>query len=160
MLLCEIQACPLLTCPGRLFRFKIGKQILVLFSPISKAHGLVFGGSKDADRAGAFSGDSRDVAVRACAVGTTRNLCIQYRRGAEANRDRGSAYADGENPMTHEIAKILLEHAGTFLERTEAIRTALSLGMPLHEIEAYLDWVDSVRRPTDERLREPDDPNG
>jgi len=31
--------------------------------------------------------------------------------------------------MAHEIAKLMLEHAGTFLERTEAIRTALSLGM-------------------------------
>ncbi len=49
--------------------------------------------------------------------------------------------------MPHEIAKLMLEHAGTFLERTEAIRTALSLGMPLHEIEEYLDWLDSTRGP-------------
>ena len=47
--------------------------------------------------------------------------------------------------MQYEIAKLLLEHAGTFLERTEAIRTVLSLGMPLNEIEAYLDWLDSMR---------------
>jgi hypothetical protein len=47
--------------------------------------------------------------------------------------------------MVHEIAKLLLEKAGTFLERTEAVRTALSLGMPLSEIEAYLDWLDHVR---------------
>ena len=47
--------------------------------------------------------------------------------------------------MSHEISKLLLEQAGTFLERTEAIRTALSLGMPLNEIEAYLDWLDSIR---------------
>lgn len=47
--------------------------------------------------------------------------------------------------MSHEIAKLLLEHAETFLERTEAIKSALSLGMPLHEIEQYLDWLDSVR---------------
>jgi DNA-binding transcriptional MerR regulator len=47
--------------------------------------------------------------------------------------------------MAHEIAKLLLEHAGTFLQRTEAIRTAISLGMPLNEIEAYLDWLDSIR---------------
>jgi DNA-binding transcriptional MerR regulator len=46
--------------------------------------------------------------------------------------------------MSHEIAKLLLEHAGTFLERREAIRTALSLGMPLSEIEAYLDWLDML----------------
>jgi DNA-binding transcriptional MerR regulator len=47
--------------------------------------------------------------------------------------------------MAHEVAKLLLEHAETFLERGEAIRAALDLGMPLHEIEAYLDWLDSVR---------------
>ncbi len=47
--------------------------------------------------------------------------------------------------MSHEIAKLLLEHAGSFLERREAVRTALSLGMPLHEIEAYLDWLDSLQ---------------
>jgi len=50
--------------------------------------------------------------------------------------------------MAHKIAKLMLEHAGTFLERNEAIRTALSLGMPLHEIEEYLDWLDVTRGPT------------
>ena len=49
--------------------------------------------------------------------------------------------------MAHEIAKLMLEHAGTFLERAEAIRVALSLGMPLHEIEEYLDWLDATRGP-------------
>jgi DNA-binding transcriptional MerR regulator len=47
--------------------------------------------------------------------------------------------------MAHEIAKLLLEKAGTFLERTQAIEAALQLGMPLNEIEEYLDWLDSVR---------------
>lgn len=47
--------------------------------------------------------------------------------------------------MAHEIAKLILEHAGTFLEREEAIRTAISLGMPLHQIEEYLDWIDHHR---------------
>ena len=47
--------------------------------------------------------------------------------------------------MAHEIAKLMLEHAGTFLERAEAIRVAISLGMPLNQIEAYLDWLDTVR---------------
>ena len=56
--------------------------------------------------------------------------------------------------MAHEIAKLMLEHAGTFLERAEAIRVALSLGMPLHEIEEYLDWLDTTRRPPP---REPPD---
>jgi hypothetical protein len=49
--------------------------------------------------------------------------------------------------MAHEIAKLMLEHAGTFLERAEATGVALSLGMPLHEIEEYLDWLDATRGP-------------
>lgn len=47
--------------------------------------------------------------------------------------------------MAHEIAKLLLEHAGTFLERTEAVKSAMALGMPLDEIESYLDWIDLIR---------------
>lgn len=47
--------------------------------------------------------------------------------------------------MAHEIAKLMLEHANTFLDRQEAIKTAVSLGMPLHQIEDYLDWVELVR---------------
>ena len=49
--------------------------------------------------------------------------------------------------MAHKIAKLLLEHAGTFLERTEAVKTALSLGMTLAEIEEYLDWLEMVKPP-------------
>ncbi len=56
--------------------------------------------------------------------------------------------------MAHEIAKLMLEHAGTFLERAEAIRTALSLGMPLQEIEDYLDWLDAARGPLPESPKE------
>ena len=48
--------------------------------------------------------------------------------------------------MSHQVAKLILEQAGTFLERTEAVRSALQLGMPLDEIEEYLDWLDLVRR--------------
>lgn len=47
--------------------------------------------------------------------------------------------------MAFEIAKLLLEHAGTFVERTEAVDAALKLGMPLGEIEEYLDWLDLIR---------------
>jgi hypothetical protein len=47
--------------------------------------------------------------------------------------------------VSHEIAKLLLEKAGTFLERSEAIETAMSLGMPLSEIESYLDWFENMR---------------
>jgi DNA-binding transcriptional MerR regulator len=46
--------------------------------------------------------------------------------------------------MAHEIAKLLLEHSGV-LERSKVIQQALNLGMPLHEIEEYLDWVDSMK---------------
>jgi DNA-binding transcriptional MerR regulator len=61
--------------------------------------------------------------------------------------------------MAHEIAKLLLEHAETFLERTEAVQSALSLGMPLNDIEDYLDWLDAVRgqnRPPPVKRRPPD----
>ena len=47
--------------------------------------------------------------------------------------------------MSYKIAKLILEHAGTFVERQEAIRTAMNMGMPLHEIEAYLDWLDIIQ---------------
>lgn len=56
--------------------------------------------------------------------------------------------------MAHEIAKLLLEHADTLLDRQEAIKTALGLGMPLHEIEEYLDWIDSVRPDVGSRIRD------
>jgi DNA-binding transcriptional MerR regulator len=46
--------------------------------------------------------------------------------------------------MAHEIARLMLEHAQTFLDRTEAVRVALSLGMPLNEIQDYLDWLDQI----------------
>jgi hypothetical protein len=53
--------------------------------------------------------------------------------------------------MAHEIAKLVLEHSETFVERSQAIKTALSMGMPLNEIEEYLDWLAIVRarRPAD-----------
>ncbi len=44
--------------------------------------------------------------------------------------------------MAHKIAKLMLEQSSTFLDRTEAVKTAVSLGMSLHEIEEYLDWLD------------------
>ena len=50
--------------------------------------------------------------------------------------------------MGHDIAKLLLQHAGSFVERDEAIKTAINLGMPLHEIQDYLDWLDRTRDPS------------
>ena len=49
--------------------------------------------------------------------------------------------------VTHEIAKLLLEHADTFLQRSEAVQSALELGMPLIEIEEYLDWTETHSLP-------------
>lgn len=46
--------------------------------------------------------------------------------------------------MAHEIPKLILEHAKSLAERTEAIKTALQLGMKLAEIEEYLDWLDQM----------------
>lgn len=47
--------------------------------------------------------------------------------------------------MAHEKVKQLLEQARTLEQRTDAVREAISDGMPLNEIEAYLDWLDAVR---------------
>ena len=46
----------------------------------------------------------------------------------------------------HEIAKLILEHAETLGEREDAVRSAMFLGMPLNEIEAYLDWLEIMRK--------------
>ena len=71
--------------------------------------------------------------------------------GVEGETSRASAatfrrrLTNEGHGMSHQIAKLLLEHAQTFLDRTEAIKSALSLGMPLNEIEEYLDWLDAMR---------------
>lgn len=56
--------------------------------------------------------------------------------------------------MPHEIAKLLLEHSETLTDRVEAVRLAVRLGMPLDEIEEYLDWLELVRSRQPERRRE------
>jgi hypothetical protein len=60
--------------------------------------------------------------------------------------------------MAHEIAKLLLEHSETFIERTQAVKTALGMGMPLNEIEDYLDWLDTLRaqKPAEPQGGKPD----
>ena len=62
--------------------------------------------------------------------------------------------------MAHEIAKLLLEYADSFLERTEAIKVAMSLGMTLREIEEYLDWLDASRPPRAEGRQGQCEPRG
>ncbi len=60
--------------------------------------------------------------------------------------------------MAHEIAKLLLEQADTFLGRAEAVKSALYLGMPLSEIEQYLDWLDMIRSRRGEEPRSDEPP--
>lgn len=45
--------------------------------------------------------------------------------------------------MGYELPKRLLRQASTFELRQKAIRAAMGLGMPLSEIEEYLDWLDT-----------------
>lgn len=47
--------------------------------------------------------------------------------------------------MSHKNAKLLLQRADTLLQRSEATKTAFRLGMPLNEIEEYLDWLEMMR---------------
>jgi hypothetical protein len=51
----------------------------------------------------------------------------------------------GVDAMAYEDAKQWLSEAQTVDERREAIRAALGLGMPLYEVEVYLDWLDANR---------------
>ena len=62
--------------------------------------------------------------------------------------------------MAHKIAKIVLEQANSFLDRTKAVKTALSLGMPLHEIEGYLDWLEASGLQRDGKSDEVDPSSG
>lgn len=62
----------------------------------------------------------------------------------------GRASHLGRAPMAHLLAKLILEQAGTFVDRCEAAGIASRLGMPLRAIEDYLDWVENTadRSPT------------
>jgi hypothetical protein len=53
--------------------------------------------------------------------------------------------------MTYEDAKRLLHQALTATQRRDAIEAALGMGMPLHLIEEYLDWLDANRRTSNNR---------
>ena len=46
--------------------------------------------------------------------------------------------------MDRDDAKLLLQHAATPQQRIEAIQSAQDLGMPLSEIEEYLDWLECL----------------
>ncbi len=59
--------------------------------------------------------------------------------------------------MPYSIAKLFLEKARTDREREIAIETALALGMPLHAIEEYLDWLDASRSSDEDHSESPSD---
>ena len=63
--------------------------------------------------------------------------------------------------MVNEEAKRLLQQAATLPERVAAMDAALDLGMTLSEIEVYLDWLDAVHPPCEQKpLPEPPAPPG
>ncbi len=71
---------------------------------------------------------------------------LVFLRLALSSRLRADTGEAGETRrMAHKIAKLMLEGASTFLDRTKAVETAFSMGMPLAEIEEYLDWIDMVK---------------
>ncbi|MEX2139939.1 MAG: hypothetical protein WD894_11800 [Pirellulales bacterium] len=47
--------------------------------------------------------------------------------------------------MTPSDPKLLLASAETATERKHAVKNAMAVGMPLYEIEEFLDWADAVR---------------
>jgi hypothetical protein len=47
--------------------------------------------------------------------------------------------------MTLTDVRALLARAESPDERKQAVATAMSAGMPLHEIEEFLDWADAAR---------------
>jgi anti-sigma regulatory factor (Ser/Thr protein kinase) len=50
-----------------------------------------------------------------------------------------------EHPLTVEDAKAMLASAQTAVEQKYAMAAAMEAGMPLYEIEEFLDWSDAVR---------------
>ena len=46
--------------------------------------------------------------------------------------------------MVQKDAKLILQRADTFVDRVKAVETAVSMGMPLSEIEECLDWLERV----------------
>ncbi len=51
----------------------------------------------------------------------------------------------GSKQARHAVAKGILAAARTPAECERAIQTAMELGMPLHQIEDYLDWLERNR---------------
>ena len=47
--------------------------------------------------------------------------------------------------MVQKDAKLILQRADTFVDRVKAVETAVSMGVPLSEIEECLDWLEGVK---------------
>ena len=47
--------------------------------------------------------------------------------------------------MAHDVARFFWEHAERFIDRQQAVREAIEHGIPLSEIEEYLDWLELVK---------------
>lgn len=56
-------------------------------------------------------------------------------------------------PMGHDVAKLLLEQASTPAKRVEAVHAAMELGMPLNEIEAFLDYLEQTQQSPSRNVR-------
>jgi len=65
--------------------------------------------------------------------------CVDRWLVSPSDEGPGRAFA-----MNDAVAKRVLAHAATPQERTEAVEAAQHLGMPLCEIEEYLDWIDGL----------------
>jgi DNA-binding transcriptional MerR regulator len=60
--------------------------------------------------------------------------------------------------MSHCNAKQVLTQANGIQERQSAIESAMKLGMPIDEIERYLDWLDSNPKQTGHAQHAPRSP--
>ncbi len=60
-------------------------------------------------------------------------------------RDRRAQMRRQGGIVSVDEARLLLSQAETYGDRRNAVAKALASGMPLHEIEEFLDWVDATR---------------
>jgi len=75
-------------------------------------------------------------------VGAREIMSVRH-GGGESRKSRPLSEASG-----HFVAMQLLKRADTLLERKKSVAIALSLGMPLHRIEEFLDGLDGGKAPS------------
>ena len=61
------------------------------------------------------------------------------------------------NTMSHENLKVLLAQAVSPTEIEAAVKKSIEQGMPLHEIEQFLDWLE-MNQLQSEKHRQPGEP--